>query len=302
MILSTTFGNKRLLAAILVAFLLPVVPQLAFAQEDADIEKITLSPSSKTVKADSGSRVTGTLEVHNTGTVAFDFEVYASPYGVRGENYDPEFTESKPNRDVYKWVRFSQTDFSIEPGQKREVNYTLDIPADATPGGHYGVIFAETKARAIGNTGVERQKRVGQVIYATINGNYKSEGKLDNFILPFWQTKPPMISSARVTNTGNVDFETEVKTVAKDMFGRTKYEYTGDPIVLPDTTRLIEMKWEKAPTFGLFNVSQNIKFLGKEHTNNRLVLVAPRWFPVLVLIVVVSGAGYAVVTRRKNNR
>lgn len=272
------------------------------AQNNSGVEKITMSPSSRTIKADAGSVIKGNMQVINSGGVAFDFTVYASPYSVKGEDYDPDFSGKVSNTKVQEWVRFDKTLYSLEPGREQEVPYSVHIPEDAAPGGHYGVVFAETKARELGSTGVARQKRVGQVLYITVNGNYKSEGRIASFILPFWQTKPPVVSSARVTNSGNVDFETEVKTVAKDIFGRTKFTYTGDPVVLPDTTRLIEMEWEKAPNFGFFRVSQTVKFLGQEHKNNGFVLIAPRWFPVLLLVIILSGASYAIIQRRKTSR
>jgi hypothetical protein len=294
--------GKRILAGLALALMVAGAPASVAAQEAPGTEKITMSPSSRTIKADAGSTVQESLEIHNTGTVPFDFRVYASPYGVKGEQYDPEFSDAKPNQDVHKWAAFARTEYSLKPGEKTEVKYTLAIPGNAAPGGHYGVIFAETKAQALGDTGVERQKRVGQVIYATINGNYKTEGSLVNFVLPFWQTKSPMVSSARVANSGNVDFEADVRTVAKDMLGRTKFEYIGDPIILPDTTRLVEMAWKDAPNFGLFSVSQTVKFLGQEHTHKGMVLIAPRWFPLLILVFLAAGAAYAIAVHKKKRR
>jgi hypothetical protein len=276
-----------------------LIPAPAFAQSNGGIEKITMSPSSRTIKLDAGTVLRGSMDVINSGDVAFSFKVYTTPYTVSGESYDPNFTRTAANADAYSWVKLEKTDYpSLEPGQMVTVPYTIHVPETAAPGGHYGVIFAETKAREIGQTGVARQKRVGQILYLTVNGNYISGGKIAGFNLPFWQTKPPVVSTARVSNTGNVDFETEVRTVAKDLFGRTKFTYSGDPIVLPQTTRLIEMNWDKAPNFGLYNVSQSVKFLGSEHTNSNLVLVAPRWFPILLIIIVLSGVSYAVVQRR----
>lgn len=295
--------SQNVTAVFVLATLLGVlaVPVSAFAQEDtSEVEKITLSPSSRDLKTDAGATVTGSMKIINNGTMAYDFTVYARPYSVSTEAYGPNFTDQKPNADLYKWVQFQQTEYSIEPGQTIEVPYTLNVPENAAPGGHYGVLFAETKEREISGTGVARQKRVGKIVYATVNGEYQTNGALKEFILPFWQTDTPLESSVRIENSGNVDFRASVSTVAKDVFGRTKFKYTGDPIVLPGTVRLAEMKWETAPNFGLYNVQQTVTFLDQKHQNSGYVLLTPIWFPIVLGIIIVAGGAHAVLQRRKH--
>lgn len=266
------------------------------------VERITLTPSSTTLKLDAGTEHQGVMQVRNDGDVAYGFSVYTRPYGVQNEQYEPDFTNQASNTNVYKWVQFDQAKYTIQPGATVDVRYTIRVPSDAAPGGHYGVLFAETSERGLQSTGVARKKRVGNLLYVTVNGEYKTNGTFKEFILPFWQTQAPIVSSARVENTGNVDFRAKVSTVAKDLFGQTKYKYTGDPIILPATTRLIEMKWEAAPNFGIFKVDQSIEFLGQMKQNSGYVLIAPRWAPVLSIISVAIGTAYVVLRRRNSSR
>jgi hypothetical protein len=263
------------------------------------VERITMSPSSKSFTIDAGTSQEGTFEVINSGDTDFDFKIYAQPYGVKTESYTPDFSGKFPNSDAYKWVRLDTTSGSLKAGQKKDVSYALDVPATAAPGGHYGVIFAETKAKDIGGTGVARQKRVGQILFATVNGSIQRHGEVAGFNLPFWQGTPPLISSVRIKNTGNVNIDTKVETIAKDIFGRTKFTYTGDAAVLRETTRRVDMNWDKAPTFGLFRVTQGVKFLGQENIHQGFVLIAPRWFLIVIILIILAGVGYAVVQRRK---
>lgn len=275
----------------------------AMAADSTDgVERITLSPSSTTIQVNAGDSQRGAMTVRNDGDVTYGFSVYARPYGVINELYEPDFTNQQTNAGVYKWVQFDQTKYQIEPGGSIEVKYTLRVPDDAAPGGHYGVLFAETDERGLEGTGVARKKRVGNLMYVTVDGAYKTAGVFKEFILPFWQTKAPVASSARVENTGNADFKAKVRTVAKDVFGRTKYSYTGDPIILPATTRLIEMKWEAAPNFGIFKIDQSVEFLEQKHQNSGYVLIAPKWAPVIVLVVITAGAAYAILRRRNSRR
>jgi len=296
--------GKLLLGVVLMAGLIISTATVPVSAQEGQqpTESITASPSSETFDINAGDTKRSSMKIINDGQVAYDFIVYARPYSVINENYDPNFSTVKTNTNVHKWVQFDKTKYRLEPGQKATVTYTILVPADAAPGGHYGVIFAETQQREIGTTGVSRQKRVGNLVYARVNGKVQESGKFEEFIMPFWQRKSPVISSARVTNTGNVDFDTDVRTVAKDMFGRTKFTYTGDPVVLPDTTRLVQMNWDKAPNFGLFRVSQNVAFLDQKHANSGVILLAPVWFPILLGVTLLGGIVYAVLAYRKRRR
>lgn len=279
---------------------LTLLSSAAIAQSQPDKkESITLSPSSDRFTIDAGSSRKGTMKVINSGDVAYDITLYARPYSVINENYDVNVNEPRPNADAFRWITFDKLSYFVAPGQTVNVSYTINVPSGASPGGHYGVLFAETKANEIGQTGVGRQKRVGKVLYITVNGQYRMGGAVKEFILPFWQKGPVVQSSARVENTGNADFVAQVRTEAKDLFGTTKFTYTGDPVVLPETTRRVDMKWEKAPSFGLFNVHQTVEFLGKKHENSSYVLVAPLWFPILILGLLLGGIAYGVWRLRK---
>lgn len=294
-------SNKHYLALIAALFITigVVAPTAsAVAQGEESSERITLSPSSTELKVEAGKTAQGSMRVINNGDIAYGFSVYARPYSVKNEQYEPNFTTQQTNTDVYTWVQFEQTSYQIQPGETIEVPYTLRVPAGAAPGGHYGVLFAETDEQVLSGTGVARKKRVGNLLYVTVDGTYKTSGELKEFILPFWQTNAPLVSSVRVANTGNADFDAAVSTVAKDLFGRTKFSYKGDPIVLPGTTRLVEMKWEDAPNFGIFHVEQSVRFLDKTHRNSGYVLMAPKWAPVVIIVIVAAGAAYALLRHR----
>lgn len=287
--------------AVFAAALLVAVPVAAQPSgQPAKIEKITMVPSSVSKTINAGSTADGSLEVINSGDLAFEYRVYPSPYGVTGESYTPDFSGKFPNSDAYKWVELSRTTGRLEPGASAKIAYKLNVPANAAPGGHYGVIFAETKAAPVSGTGVARQKRVGHIMFLTVNGSIQKSGEVAGFSLPFWQKGAPLQSSVRVKNTGNVNLDTKVETIAKDIFGRTKFTYTGDAAVLRETTRLIDMNWEKAPNFGLFRVTQGVKYLGQENLHRGFVLIAPGWFLVLMVLIILGGVGYAVFERRKH--
>lgn len=274
-------------------------PSVSAATTDDSVESITVSPASTKLQLDTGATHTDELTVLNDGTVAYDFILYARPYSVKGEGYDPDFTGTPPNADAYRWVQFQEASVRIEPGQTIKVPYSLTIPKDAAPGGHYGVIFAETQPTAADGTSVSRKKRVGSLLYVTVNGTYTTGGQLLSSDIAWLQFRAPLAAAVTVENSGNADFDAKIQYKVSDLFGRTKYDTTKQYVILPKTIRKVTIDWPTAPWFGLFNVSATTSYLDKTSTTQSLVLVAPRWLLIAFVVVLVGGGVYAGLRRRK---
>lgn len=281
--------------AVLCALVVSLTPVAAFAQ---DTEKLTLSPTSKRYEIEAGSSQKDNIRVINNGETEYDFVVYARPYSVNNEQYEPNFEEVTPRSQAYRWVQFDKTDFTLKPGDEVTVEYTLRVPEDAAPGGHYGVIFAETQPKDEGSGNViARKKRAGSIIYAKVDGEIKQEGNISHTEIPFWQHNPPLTAAGRVENTGNVDFEVSSQLKVQNIFGTTVHEDSRTQPVLPETTRAFSLEWDGAPQLGLYKAETTFSFLDQQKVTAGYVLLMPSWLPVFLVILVVAGVGYVVARR-----
>lgn len=265
-------------------------------------ESIALSPSSSKFTIDAGSTKDGKLTIVNDGTVAYDLLVYARPYSVTNNAYEnPNFTSVTKNADLYGWVRFPQSKIHMEPNTSKDITYTIAVPAGAAPGGHYGVIFAEIQSTQQSNQGnsVIRKKRVGSLVYATVNGEVTLAGNAIAGSIPFWQLQPPLHTTVGAKNTGNTDFTNKVRLTVRDVLGNIKYQSVKDYQVLPDTTRAINADWEKSPWFGFYKVETEQKFLDQSVKSEGYVLMMPRYIPVAVVVIILIGGVYAIRRRKK---
>jgi hypothetical protein len=293
------------LIAGLVAFSLVPASQVSAADTSADdvIESIVLSPVSKRYELDAGSNTTDSFKVINDGRIAYDFVVYSRPYSVGDESYQPDFVSKPQNADAYKWVQFDKPSYRIEPGQTVEVKYSMRIPAGATPGGHYGVLFAETQPSSETNGNVvKRTKRVGAILYATIKGDVRTGGKFEGFSVPFFQTKPPLTSAQRVKNTGNVDFVTTTTMKVYDVFGGEKFKTSREYPVLPATTRRAIVEWPNPSWIGLYRIELNTSFLDTKSSSTHYVLLVPIWVYLTLVLLIGARVLYAVARRKKTKK
>jgi hypothetical protein len=264
-------------------------------------ESITLSPTSTRLKVTAGDTEKGELTIINDGTTTYDFILYGAPYSVLNEDYQADFTTKANNADAYKWLVFAQDRYHAVPNQVLTIPYQLAIPKGAAPGGHYGVIFAETKANSginLGAASINRQKRVGTIMYLTVDGKYRTGGEIVSQSATFLQFKQPLTTAIVAKNTGNADFLVKTKLTVSDVFGNPKYEAEKEYPILPASTRKSLFTWEQTPEFGLFKVSISSSLLDSTKTTTHYVLMAPLW-GYLVLTIGILAAVMYVVSRRK---
>lgn len=302
-----TIMHRNILHRLLVAGVVAMVSSLlvsavAGAVEQttstASREEITLSPVSKQHSVKPGQTIRSNFKVVNTGEVAFDFTVYARPFSVKDISYQQDFQTLTERSKAYSWVQFERTSWTVKAGETVTVDYTLRVPDNATPGGHYGVMFAETQPAADAGDSVARKKRVGSVLRVTVDGDISRLGFFERSSIPMLQFHPPLTTNTLVRNSGNVDFDTEVVLTVSDIFGNTKYRSKKDSTIYPETTREIPFNWQKVSWFGLYRVETKVSFLDESSTTERLVLLAPRWLLVVGLVGIIGG-GYALFRQRR---
>lgn len=294
---------KRPLNAILhltvsVVMLTAVAPVQALAQQAKDNESITLSPALIKLTLTPGQRYTGNLTVINDGKTAYPIIVYARPYSVQGEQYTPDFERVTPSTDAYQWLTFPQASYELQPGQRLDAAYAIDVPSDASPGGHYAVLFAETQPPLTQGSGVARKKRVGSLLYITVSGPANQAGSVLSWDVPRWQTKRPLTATLRMKNSGNVHYTAAVQVSFTDSFGR-RYQTEKSYIILPGTVRRIPVDWLSPPAAGLFKVAGTVSYLNKtESLQPRNVVLLPLAALAVPLAFVLGLAGWLVWKRR----
>jgi hypothetical protein len=68
------------------------------------------------------------------------------------------------------WISFDATGlFTIAPKSNRTVGYTINTPANAVPGGHYGAIFFNSPESTNGGT-ISMNRRIGSLLLITVPG------------------------------------------------------------------------------------------------------------------------------------
>lgn len=274
------FSIKKILLTVL------AVSLLASGSAHAASSGLTVSPTSFDVAVAPGESYSGEMLVINQSELDYRYKVYATPYSVNGEDYQPYFSPVEGAIDITSWFRLGKESNELKVGNQDEIPFTITVPEGTGAGSYYATIFAETEDK--GSMGVVTRKRVGTVIYLRVTGDAIEKGNVASWDVP-WLQEAPFKGSLRVANEGSVHFSSKVKVTVSDVFGGVKYVHERDQKVIPQKVRDIPVVWENGATFGLFRVDNEVTLFGKTEKLPTKVVFIASWPMRLVTLVLIMG-------------
>jgi hypothetical protein len=217
--------NARVLLAILLGLLL-----LGAAGARAAI-----SPESQTTQVRSvrpGEVYRGTLVVRNNGKSATDVKVYQTDYSFTAEGQSHFGTPGAAPRSNAAWLRLSQEQIAIAPGERGRVDYEVRVPDDPRLSGTYWsavmieeVVGEEAPEQRRDRTQVRQVIRHLVQVITEIGTSGKGEIAFHNARLLNEQGKRWL--SVDIENTGERWLRTEIYIELHDRQGRAAGRFSG---------------------------------------------------------------------------
>ena len=166
----------------------------------------------------------------------------------------PSITAGSP-RSIVNWVA-PLPKLLLIPREIKSMTATINVPANASPGGHYGVIrFTATAPSVEGGSGVSLSASIGVLMLITVSGDIQEGLNVKEFSVnnggkagTFFQSGPVNFVE-RLENTGNVHLKPVGQVSITDMFGK-KFAAVNVNLppanVLPNSTRKFTQPLDKA--------------------------------------------------------
>jgi dihydroorotate dehydrogenase (fumarate) len=231
---SQSFSFRALLALVAIAIVATLMPA-GVAQAAAASDGVAVNPATAGGPDKSRTRFDYQLNpsqpaedsvyVYNTGTTDQEVTLYARDAfgGAKGEFLIQD--EKVQPTDAGSWVTFvnKKTTYvvTLKPHGYVTIPFTVNTPANATPGDHVGAIVASaiTKGSALNII-----RRVAVRLYARVSGQVSPRLELSNLqvtnsasaINPFDST---VVVSYDIENTGNVDLSADLTVQPTGIFG-----------------------------------------------------------------------------------
>lgn len=288
--------------------LLVVGPLLVTAQNSASQgQGLEISPPLIERDVDPGESLEVDIKVRNVtaGTVTTTAQV--DDFVAAGEDGQPKLlleedaaeAEESPY-SLKEWVS-GVPDLTLVSQEVKTAKVSINVPADASPGGHYGVVrFTATPADAEG-TAVSLSASIGSLILLRVSGDIVEQASIQQFssgrINPateefqatsFFETAPVSFLE-RVQNSGNVHFKPAGSVIVKNLFGQevaklTVNENGGN--VLPSSVRKFEQTLEDKVMFGRYSADLELTY-GQGQTLSQSISF---WvIPYKIVLAVLAG-------------
>ncbi len=181
-----------------------------------------------------GQTTNGTIEVQNESDEPTELEVYLQDWEyTEGGSGDKLFSvPGSSTRSAAAWISFYPQKLSLPVHGKAVVEYTIRVPADASAGGRYSVMFFEA---ALGKgqsdeqgVSVQYTGRIGSLFEVQVAGTVERTGEITKIETGTVSEDRPLSLSYTFINKGNIALRPKtifnIVDVAGHYFGRGEFK------------------------------------------------------------------------------
>lgn len=231
------------------------------ANQQLNETNITFSPIKFDLNLDPGQTSNHQVIIDNKSDESLTYYITLADIETINENGDAVFSESPLNSkySLAGWIRAPKTQVTIEPNSSEAFSFSISVPADAEPGGHFGAVFITTtppaKAEGTGSTVITR---TGPVVLVRVSGEVEESLSIESVKTdkPVYENGPVNLE-ARLSNNGSVHLTPAGDIIVRNMFGsevsRETFNSTGLS-VLPGSVRRFVGKFNPEFGFGKYTV------------------------------------------------
>jgi hypothetical protein len=276
-------------------------------------QALEIAPPVINLSANPGQTVTTQIFLRNVSSGNLVVTGQANDFVAAGEDGTPKVIlddQAAANNpySLKNWVN-PPASLQLVPREIKTMTITINVPANASPGGHYGIIRFTATAPSLNGTGVAISASLGSLVLMTVNGNVKEQLSVKQFSVSHngRTTKlfesGPLDFATRLTNTGNVHEQPVGQIIIKDMFGKRLASVNVNlppKNVLPQSTRKFDSPLDKSVIgnkrlFGHYTATLTVTYgKNKQTVTSTLSFWVIPVRTVAIIIAVLIGGFFAV--------
>lgn len=248
---------KKISAVLFLGAIITVVPSKAFAQESVSY---TVSPTIFDMTANPGQTFKSTLRIINTNSFELHVYIDLNNFVPKGEDGVPQFVpiDSKiaDQTSLAQWIS-TDKELVIGAEQTVELPIVINVPDDASPGGHFAAVMVGTRPLdgAKDKTQVQTSQTISSLVFLRVTGNITESSTIRSFrTSSYFLSKPEATFEIRIENKGNVHLQPQGEIKIFNMWGEERGTI---PInqqslfgnVLPNSVRKFSFTWSSEWSF-----------------------------------------------------
>jgi hypothetical protein len=309
------------LAAIIVISSIALGLGVAHAE---DAPSWTLTPSGTTVpgqparsvvafSASPGEQFSDSVTLHNPTNVPVQIQLFSSDaYTTRAGGGFALNTAPRTSHDLGSWITLPVVQFSAPAQADVKIPFTVDVPANASPGDHSGGVVALGTAPVSVHTknGVDVQvkRAVGTRVYIRVKGPERPGLDIPSLQLDApTNVLSPIVGSGTTTvtftlaNTGNTRLSPKIHVWLTDALGRTVKSFPDARLIdfLPGNQVVLTRSWSsgaRLPIRLTAHVEASAGTTGASASTSEIVI------PWLMLVAIAIAVGVVIWWWRRRRR
>ncbi|HUC86784.1 MAG TPA: hypothetical protein VMR75_00450 [Candidatus Saccharimonadales bacterium] len=299
------------------AMLLPTLPAQAASSSTSSApgQGLEISPPVIELNANPGQTVNVKITLRDITSGPLIVTGQADDFGAKNETGDPEILldETGATRYSLKYWISNVPSLTLQPQQIQTLSIPIMVPANAEPGGHYGVIRFTGLPPSLSGTGVSLSASLGALILMRVAGKITENLSNTEFFASQNGHKHslfeygPLTLSERIHNGGDVHVQPVGHVSVYNMFNHRIAYLAVNSLggnILPASIRRFDQTLNQRHLFGRYHASYSVVYGDSHKTLNASMAfwVIP-WKLILIIVVLVIAALYlARQALRRYNR
>lgn len=214
--------NKILFSVIIATISLFLLSSYVKAQT---ARTLTIIPPSVPISIDPGKQTEGEMKIINDSSSEITFEVDIQDFIVVDNIGTPNLLPPNTLNNKYSaaaWIGVTPNKFTLAPGQRQNLNYYIQVPPDAKPGGHYAAaVYKPATDTTTGGTGSVINAQLGTLFSIAVSGDVTEKAEVTSFKTAKFHEYGPAKILTQIKNSGDLHITPKGSLSITDLFGKT---------------------------------------------------------------------------------
>lgn len=216
---------------------------------------ISIHPSNFDLGSNPGERSTHTIYLDNLTDKEISIAVDRRNFTAQGEEGAINLSEETSTFSLASWINIYPLKVNIPAHQSQKFTFTISVPNNAEPGGHFGsLVFRTIPNNSLKGTGAVLSQEVASLILFKVSGDVVEKANVESFSTDknFYEFGPVNFD-LRIKNEGGVHIQPMGAIAVKGWFGQRFDVQVSPKNVLPNAVRKIPATLNNKLLFGPYN-------------------------------------------------
>lgn len=272
-------------------------------------EGIKITPNRIEAVIDPGETIQKSIKIYNNSNQERILYLALKDFKTKGNVGQVEISKGESMLD--SWIDMPGSGIKFAPHEEKKISFTINVPENAGPGGHYGAILIggspqDGSVSSSGDKGaiVSINHQITSLLLFHVTGDVVESANVKEFSVDkfFYNTPAEVNFLSKIENIGNVHVKPrgmiQIKNMAGEKVDTIIVNKTGGN-VLPSNIREFSNVWNKKFAFGKYTaeliLTYGISASDGGSGQKTLSFVTSFWiFPVKIMIPLIGGIVVAV--------